>query len=101
MVAKVLYKPFGLALGFVAAKAAQTAFENAWAHSHGTHPPHPTTEEATWGQVVGAAALRATTFAVTAAVADRAGATAFRHVTGFWPGTKSPEPAKQLRASSD
>ena len=31
-----------------------------------------------------------------AAVVDRMGAKAFRHVTGFWPGEQRPEPAGRL-----
>ena len=98
MLARLAYKPFAVALGAVASKAAGTAFDRAWERSHGARPPTATTEEATWGQVVGAAALQAATFAVTAAVADRAGAKAFRYLTGFWPGERRPEPVAQIRA---
>ncbi len=99
MLAKLAYKPFAIVLGLGAGMAARKALDAAWERSQGAGPPNPTTEEATWGQVVGAAALHATTFAVTAAVVDRAGAKAFRYITGFWPGDKSPEPAKQIRAT--
>ena len=98
MVAKLLYKPFGIVLGIGAAAAARKAFDGAWERSHGAKPPNATTEEATWGQVLGAAALQATTFAVTAAAVDRAGAKTFRYITGFWPGDKSPEPVKEIKA---
>lgn len=98
MLAEVVYKPVGIVLGIGAGRAAGFAFNRMWERSHGTEPPKATTEEATWGQVVGSAALRATTFAVTAAVVDRAGAKAFRYVTGYWPGPQSPEPVKRLQA---
>lgn len=98
MLAKLAYKPVGIVLGIGAAAVARRTFERTWERSQGTQPPGPKTEEATWGQVLGAAALQATTFAVTAAVVDRAGAKAFRYVTGFWPGEKQPQPAKRLRA---
>lgn len=98
MLAKLLYQPFGIVLGVGAARAAGKAFESAYERSQGTGPPKATTEQATWGQVIGSAALRATTFAVTAAIVDRAGAKAFRHVTGFWPGEKQPPPARRLEA---
>lgn len=98
MLAKLAYRPFAIVLGAVAWKVTGTAFERGWERSQGIAPPSPTTEEATWGQVVGAAALHATAFAVTAAVVDRAGATAFRHVTGYWPGDKNPKPPKKIKA---
>ena len=98
MLAKLLYKPFGIVLGIGAARVAGKAFETTYERSQGTGPPSATTENATWGQVLGSAALRATTFAVTAAAVDRVGAKAFRHVTGFWPGDKQPPPAKRLEA---
>ncbi len=98
MLAKVIYKPFAIVLGIGASRAAGKAFSSAWEHSHGTQAPKATTEEATWGQVLGSAALRATTFAVTAAAVDRAGAKSFRYLTGYWPGEKAPKPAKQLEA---
>lgn len=96
MLAKLAYKPFAIVLGIGAARAAGKAFDTAWESSHGARPPKPTTEEATWGQVLGAAALRATTFAVTAAAVDRAGAKSFRYLTGYWPGDKQPKPVKQI-----
>lgn len=96
MLAKLIYKPFAIVLGIGASRAATKAFNGTWERTHGAKPPDATTEEATWGQVVSAAALRATTFAVTAAVVDRAGAKTFRYVTGFWPGDKAPAPAEQI-----
>lgn len=101
MLAKLVYKPVGIVLGIGASRAAGKAFNTAWERSHGTKPPRATTEEATWGQVLGAAALRATTFAVTAAAVDRAGAKSFRYLTGYWPGDRAPAPAKQLETSGD
>ncbi len=98
MLAKIVYKPFAIVLGIGAGRAAGKAFNAAWEHSHGAKPPNPTTEEATWGQVLGSAALRATTFAITAAAVDRAGAKGFRYLTGYWPGDKAPEPVKQVSA---
>ncbi len=98
MLAKLAYKPFAIVLGIGASRAAAKAFNSAWETSHGAKPPKPTTEEATWGQVLGAAALRATTFAVTAAAVDRAGAKSFRYLTGYWPGDKAPAPVKQVEA---
>ncbi len=98
MLAKLLYKPLAIVLGIGAGRIAGKAFQATYERAQGTGPPGATTENATWGQVLGAAALRATTFAVTAAAVDRAGAKAFRHVTGFWPGDEQPPPAKRLES---
>jgi Protein of unknown function (DUF4235) len=98
VLAKIIYKPFGILIGLFAARTAHKAFESTWERSHGQKAPHPTTEDATWGQVLGSAAIRASVFAVTAAAADRLGAKAFRHVTGYWPGDKEPDPIPRLEA---
>lgn len=98
MLAQLVYKPFAIVLGIGAGRVAGKAYTSAWERSHGTKPPKATTEEATWGQVLGSAALRATTFAVTAAAVDRAGAKSFRYLTGYWPGEKAPAPVKQVEA---
>jgi hypothetical protein len=100
VLAKLIYAPVAVVLGLGAAKAADAAFDRAWERSHGTKVPGPRTEEATWGQVLGAAALEAATYAVTVAVAQRAGAKAFRYLTGYWPGDKAPEPARQIEPRS-
>lgn len=91
-----MYKPIGLALGAAAGAVAGRTFNAAWEKRHGTKPPTALTEEATWGQVLGSAVIRATVFAGTAAVTDRLGARAFRNVTGFWPGEQRAEPAGRL-----
>lgn len=100
MLAKLLYKPVGIVLGIVASSIAGRAFESTYERAQGTGPPTATTENVTWGQVVGSAALRGTIFAVTTATFDRLGAKAFRHVTGFWPGDQQPPPAKRLEAQN-
>ncbi len=98
VLAKLLYKPFAIVLGIFASRLAGKTFETTYERHQGTAAPNATTEDATWGQVLGSAALRATTFAVTTAAVDRLGAKAFRYVTGFWPGDKQPPPAKRLEA---
>ncbi len=98
MLAKLFYKPFSIVLGAIASRVVGKLFESTYERRHGTGPPTPTTQDATWGQVLGAAGLRAATFAVTAAAIDRAGAKAFRNLTGFWPGSLEPPPAKRITA---
>ena len=87
---KILYKPFGIIVGIIGARLARQAFDEIWAHIDDREPPKPTTEESTWSQVLGAAAVQGATFAVTKAAVDRGGAKGFQWLTGIWPGEKRP-----------
>jgi hypothetical protein len=99
MLEKLIFKPLSLIVGwFVARKVADRAFDNVWARRYGTEAPVATTRQATWPQVLGAAALRGSIFAVSAAVCDRATAKSVAYVTGFWPGEEEPPPAKRIEA---
>jgi hypothetical protein len=88
---KILYKPFGILAGLIGARVARAIFTAVWARIDEEDPPKPTTEEASFPKVVAAAALEAATMASIGAVVDRAGARAFHHLTGFWPGEKHAE----------
>jgi hypothetical protein len=85
---KLLYKPFGIIAGLIGARIAAAIFKAIWARIDEQDPPKPTTEGATFPKVVGAAALEAATMASVGALVDRAGARAFHHLTGIWPGDK-------------
>ena len=90
---KVLYKPFALIASFIAARLGRGVFKRLWSKIDRADPPDPTTAEATFPKVVGAAALEAATMAGIAAAVDRASARAFHHLTGIWPGKKTEEKA--------
>jgi hypothetical protein len=83
---KILYKPFGIIASLIGARIATAIFKALWARIDEEEPPKPTTEEASFPKVVAAAALEAATMASIGAVVDRAGARAFHHLTGIWPG---------------
>jgi hypothetical protein len=85
---KILYKPFGIIAGLISARIATAIFKALWARIDEEEPPKPTTAEASFPKVVGAAALEAATMAGVGAAVDRAGARAFHHLTGIWPGDK-------------
>ena len=89
---KILYKPFGIIVGILAGLLARQVFSQVWGHIDDREPPKPTTEESTWGKVVGAAFVQGATFAATKAAVERSGAKSFQHVTGVWPGEKAPDP---------
>jgi uncharacterized protein DUF4235 len=89
---KILYKPFGLIAGLIAARIAKSLFTAIWAKVDNTPPPEPTAPSATFPKAVGGKALEAATMAGVGAAADRLGAKVFHHLTGAWPG-KDPKPA--------
>jgi len=88
---KILYKPFGIIASLIGARIAAAIFKAIWARIDDKQPPKATTEEASFPKVVGAAALEAATSAGIGAAVDRAGARAFHHLTGIWPGDKYQE----------
>jgi Protein of unknown function (DUF4235) len=83
---KILYKPFGLLLGLLAGFLSQKVFNAVWGLFDEEEPPKPTTLEANWAKVIGAAAVQGVTFRVTRATVDRFGAKGFHYLTGIWPG---------------
>jgi hypothetical protein len=85
---KILYKPFGIIAGLISARIATAIFKALWARIDEEEPPKPTTADASFPKVVGAAALEAATMAGVGAAVERAGARAFHHLTGIWPGDK-------------
>lgn len=88
---KLLYKPFSLIAGLIAARIGKAIFKSVWSRvDDAQEPPKPTAPEASLAKAVGGAALEAATMASVAAAADRAAAEAFHHLTGVWPG-KQPE----------
>jgi hypothetical protein len=88
---KLLYKPFGLIAGLIAARIGRGLFKTLWARFDRKDPPDPTAPEAGFSKVVGAAALEAATMAGVGAAADRVAAQAFHHLTGIWPGKPTEE----------
>jgi Protein of unknown function (DUF4235) len=85
---KLLYKPFGIIAGLIGSRIAKAIFKALWSRVDQGEPPKPTTAGASFPKVVGAAALEAATLAGVGAAVDRAGAEAFRYLTGIWPGEK-------------
>ena len=102
MLARIIFMPIGILLGTVLAKkVGANAFEKGWASSRGSLPPTATTERATWPEVIGAAAVRGSIIAITAATFTRVAAGTFRYLFGYWPGQKTAGPAPQLRQRSE
>jgi uncharacterized protein DUF4235 len=86
---KILYKPFGIIATLIGAKIARNIFNVLWSRIDAEAPPSPTTEDASFPKIVGAAALEAATMAAIGAAVDRVSARAFHHLTGIWPGPRT------------
>jgi Protein of unknown function (DUF4235) len=86
---KLLYKPFAIIAGLIAARLGKSVFKGLWAQIDDAQPPTAATEGASLPKVVGAQALRAATMAGVAAAVDRTFARAFHHLTGIWPGDRA------------
>lgn len=85
---RILYKPFALVAGLIATRVGKSIFKGLWSRIDEGDPPGPRKLEASLPKVVIAATLEAATMAAVGAVAERASATAFHHLTGVWPGEK-------------
>jgi Protein of unknown function (DUF4235) len=83
---KILYKPFGIIATLIGARIARGIFKTVWSRIDDEQPPSPTTADASFPKIVGAAALEAATMAAVGAAVDRASARTFHHLTGIWPG---------------
>jgi hypothetical protein len=95
---KLLYKPFGLALGLMAALVSRKLFDAVWGILDKEEPPKPTTREADWSKVLAAAAVQGVTFRVTRAAVDRVGAQGWDHLFGVWPGDEKQEKSQAAEA---
>ena len=85
---KLLFKPFSIIAGIVAARIGKTIFRGLWSRIDSSEPPSPTAPDTSSVKAVGAAALEAATMATVAAAAERAAARIFHRLTGMWPGDK-------------
>ena len=85
--AKLLYKPLGIAFGVLGGIMAGAVFKQVWKLiADEEDAPKATEGERSWAEVLPAAALQGAIFALVKAAVDRGGAIGFRKLTGFWPG---------------
>ena len=90
---RLLYKPFGLIAGLIAARIGRSVFRSLWTKFDDGPLPNPNTGEASVAKVVTGRALQAAVMAGSAAAVDRAFAALFHHLIGIWP-KKPPKPER-------
>ncbi len=95
---KLIYKPFGIAVGMLAGFLSSKVFEAVWGIFDEEEPPTATTRDTSWGKVVGSAAVSGMVFSTVRAVVNRGGAKGFEHLTGAWPGEKAPDQSQAAKA---
>ena len=92
--ARLLYKPLGLAFGALGGVLAGALFKQIWKmFAHESDAPTATQADRSWREVLVAATAQGAVFALVKAAVDRGGAKAFEKATGVWPGEK-PEAEK-------
>ena len=88
----LIYKLFGIILGMAAGLLGKRVFDFVWTKVDDEEPPKPTTQETTWGKLLGAAAVQGMIYKLVRVAVDRYGAIGWHYLTGSWPGEKRPDP---------
>ena len=84
---KLLYKSVNLIASMLGGLLASLIFKGVWKIiGRGDDAPKPTDEQQGWGEILLAATLQGTIFAVVKAAFDRGAAEATRKLTGISPG---------------
>jgi uncharacterized membrane protein YfcA len=87
LMAKLIYRPFGLVVSVFGGVLAGALFKQLWKRvSDKEDPPRAKESEYGWREILPAAALQGALFGLVKAAVDRSGARAFEKVTGSWPG---------------
>jgi len=87
--AKMVYKPVDLVAGLLASLVAGLIFRRVWSViEHEDDAPKPTDRQRGWMEILLAAGLYGTIFALIKAVMDRGAAEGTRKLTGTWPGNE-------------
>jgi hypothetical protein len=85
--AKLLYRPLGIAFSVLGGLVAGAVFKQIWKRiAHEDESPKALESEYGWREILPAAALQGMIFGLVKAVVDRGGARGFERLTGVWPG---------------
>jgi hypothetical protein len=92
-VERVLFVPFSLAAGFIAAYAGKTIFERIWALIDDQEPPEPENRDVSLAKLALALAIEGAIFRGVRGMVDHGARRSFARATGAWPGEGRPERA--------
>ena len=87
--AKILYRPWGLAVSLLGGLIAGEIFQQVWKQldpDSSEDPPKPLESEYRLRKILVAAAIQGAIFTVVRALINRGGARVFERWTGEWPG---------------
>jgi hypothetical protein len=88
---KILFTPFSLIAGLIAAFLSRKAFDQLWGLVDQEEPPEGKHRDIRWGKLLAAAALQGAIFRAVKEASDHYSRRAFAGVTGTWPGDERPE----------
>lgn len=83
---KLIYKPFAILVGILAGILSKKVFARVWEAIAEEDPRDPDDRDASWGEVIAAAAISGAVIKVVQALVRRGGAKGFERATGYWPG---------------
>lgn len=90
---KLLFLPFSVVGGFLAAKVATFAFERLWRLVDNEESPEPDQRAVRWPKLMAALAIEGAVFRLVRGSFDRGSRELFRRLTGSWPGEEGPSKA--------
>ena len=91
-----LFKPMDHIAGMVGGLLAGLIFKRVWKLIGQGDAPKPTDERRGWGEILLAAMLQGTIFALVKAAVDRGAAEGTRRLTGIWPGDEGQQPDESV-----
>jgi Protein of unknown function (DUF4235) len=92
---KLLYKPVAIVAGIIGGLLSGLIFKRVWkVAGRGTDPPAPLDSERGWGEILLAAGLHGTIYALVKTAVDRGAAEWTRKKTGIWPDGTAQQPGR-------
>ena len=92
---KLLYKPVAIVAGIIGGLLSGLIFKRVWkVVGRGTDPPAPLDSERGWGEILLAAGLQRTIYALVKTAVDRGAAEWTRKKTGIWPDGTPQQPGR-------
>ncbi|MFL5824177.1 MAG: DUF4235 domain-containing protein [Solirubrobacteraceae bacterium] len=90
---RILFVPFSVLSGLVAAKIAKMAFDGLWRLVDKQESPKPDHLRARWPKLVAALVLEGAIFRLVRGSVDHGSRKLFKRLTGSWPGEEAPSNA--------